>query len=155
MPRVTSKGQVTIPVAVRFALGIRPGDDVLFAVEDGRGVLRRATGAAGRSRALPVAARAGAHPLERLLTSGDPGYAEELARAAAAGRRVRLPDAVVLELAVHLVDAGCEPALVADTLADVVADRAMRCDRPRALSVALDALRAGESPVAAYALASA
>jgi AbrB family looped-hinge helix DNA binding protein len=33
--RVTSKGQVTIPKAVRKALGIREGDSLLFEVEDG------------------------------------------------------------------------------------------------------------------------
>lgn len=33
--RVTSKGQVTIPKAVRRALGIREGDSLLFEIEDG------------------------------------------------------------------------------------------------------------------------
>ena len=32
--RVTQKGQVTIPLAVRRALGIRPGSDVEFQLED-------------------------------------------------------------------------------------------------------------------------
>ncbi|WP_256477259.1 AbrB/MazE/SpoVT family DNA-binding domain-containing protein [Haloferax sp. AB510] len=30
MPRVTTKGQVTIPKAIREALGIEPGDEVEF-----------------------------------------------------------------------------------------------------------------------------
>jgi len=30
MPRVTSKGQVTIPKEIREALGIEPGDEVAF-----------------------------------------------------------------------------------------------------------------------------
>ncbi len=30
MPRVTTKGQVTIPKKIREALGIEPGDDVAF-----------------------------------------------------------------------------------------------------------------------------
>jgi len=30
MPRVTSKGQVTIPKEIRDALGIEPGDEVAF-----------------------------------------------------------------------------------------------------------------------------
>ena len=34
--RVTSKGQVTIPKAVRERLGLRPGDEIEF-VEDGQG----------------------------------------------------------------------------------------------------------------------
>ncbi len=32
--RVTQKGQVTIPLAVRRALGIHPGSDVEFELED-------------------------------------------------------------------------------------------------------------------------
>jgi antitoxin PrlF len=32
--RVTQKGQVTIPVEVRRALGIRPGSDVEFEVDE-------------------------------------------------------------------------------------------------------------------------
>ncbi len=69
MPRLTSKGQVTVPVAIRYALGLAPGDDVVFAVEDGRGVFRRATGlddlrggvprVAPRRRALPRASARG------------------------------------------------------------------------------------------------
>lgn len=30
MPRVTTKGQVTIPKAIRDALGIEPGDEIVF-----------------------------------------------------------------------------------------------------------------------------
>jgi antitoxin PrlF len=32
--RVTQKGQVTIPLPVRHALGIRPGSDVEFELDD-------------------------------------------------------------------------------------------------------------------------
>lgn len=41
-PRMTQKGQVTVPVAVRRALGLKPRDRVEFAIEDGRAVLRKA-----------------------------------------------------------------------------------------------------------------
>ncbi len=41
--RVTSKGQVTVPKAVRDALGIRDGDEVIFRVEGKRAVLSRTT----------------------------------------------------------------------------------------------------------------
>ena len=41
MPTVTSKGQITLPKAVRDALGLRPGTEVEFDVSDGRAVLRR------------------------------------------------------------------------------------------------------------------
>ena len=39
--RVTSKGQVTVPKAVRDALGIKQGDEVIFRVEGNRAVLAR------------------------------------------------------------------------------------------------------------------
>lgn len=39
--KVTSKGQITVPKAVRDALGIREGDDVVFRVEGHRAVLAR------------------------------------------------------------------------------------------------------------------
>ena len=40
--RLSSKGQVTIPVAVREKLHLEPGDTVVYAIEDERAVLRRA-----------------------------------------------------------------------------------------------------------------
>jgi antitoxin PrlF len=39
--RMTSKGQVTVPKAVREALGVRDGDRVVFHVEGNRAVLAR------------------------------------------------------------------------------------------------------------------
>jgi AbrB family looped-hinge helix DNA binding protein len=39
--RVTSKGQVTVPKAVRDALGIKQGDEVVFRVHGNRAVLAR------------------------------------------------------------------------------------------------------------------
>ena len=39
--KVTSKGQVTVPKAVRDALGINEGDEVIFRVEGNRAVLAR------------------------------------------------------------------------------------------------------------------
>ena len=39
--RVTSKGQVTVPKAVRDALGIEEGDEVVFRVEGNRAILAR------------------------------------------------------------------------------------------------------------------
>lgn len=48
--RVTSKGQVTIPQGVRQRLGIRPGSEVDFEVDDdGVRLVRRS---AGRGKAL-------------------------------------------------------------------------------------------------------
>ena len=40
--RLSSKGQVTIPAAVREKLHLAPGDTVIYEVEDERAVLRRA-----------------------------------------------------------------------------------------------------------------
>ena len=40
--RLTSKGQATIPVAVRKALGIKQGDRVIFDVRNNKVTLRRA-----------------------------------------------------------------------------------------------------------------
>ena len=42
--RVTSKGQITIPRAVREALGLGEGDHVVFRVEGGRALLARTAG---------------------------------------------------------------------------------------------------------------
>lgn len=39
--KVTSKGQVTVPKAVRNALGIKEGDEVVFRVEGNHAVLAR------------------------------------------------------------------------------------------------------------------
>ena len=39
--RVTSKGQVTVPKAVRDALGIKEGDEIVFRVEGNRATLAR------------------------------------------------------------------------------------------------------------------
>jgi AbrB family looped-hinge helix DNA binding protein len=39
--KVTSKGQTTIPKEVREALGLKPGDLILWEVAEGRAVVRR------------------------------------------------------------------------------------------------------------------
>lgn len=39
--RMTSKGQITVPKAVREALGLGEGDDVVFRVDGNRAVLAR------------------------------------------------------------------------------------------------------------------
>lgn len=41
MPRVTTKGQVTIPKEIRDALGIEPGDEVAFEETDDGYALRK------------------------------------------------------------------------------------------------------------------
>ena len=39
MPNLTQKGQVTIPKRVRIALGLKPGDEVDFDINDSKAVL--------------------------------------------------------------------------------------------------------------------
>jgi antitoxin PrlF len=59
--RLTSKGQVTIPKAVRDALGLREGDEVVFRVDGMRAVLARTTDLLELAGSVPVpAAKRGA-----------------------------------------------------------------------------------------------
>jgi AbrB family looped-hinge helix DNA binding protein len=150
MPRLTSKGQVTVPVAVRYALGLAPGDEVVFAVEADRGVFRRALTLEQLARAFPFTPRPGAHALERLLVEGDEELVHELEARSA---RVRLPDAVLLDLADSLVQRGAAPGAVAGVLRDVLAVRAIRVDHPAAVRAAIDELATGGDALRAYALA--
>ena len=53
MTRVTIKGQVTIPKEIREALGIEPGDAVVFLLDGERALLKRI-------RAQPLTALRGA-----------------------------------------------------------------------------------------------
>ena len=144
---------MTIPVDVRFALGIHPGDTVVFAVEDGRGVFRRAGGLADLAGAFPLGPRTGAHALERLLVEGDEAFARTVEAHAGRGRRLRLPDAVLLEAAVSLLARGAGRAELAHALRDVLAERAVRVDHPTAVRAAIDELAAGGDALLAYALA--
>lgn len=41
--KITSKGQITIPIAIRRLLGVREGDKVLFAEEEGKVVIMNAS----------------------------------------------------------------------------------------------------------------
>jgi AbrB family looped-hinge helix DNA binding protein len=56
--RITSKGQITVPHEIRQALGVRPGDKLLFE-QDGTGV-----------RVRPVRTRS---PFEKFRGIGTPG----------------------------------------------------------------------------------
>ncbi len=42
MPRITKKGQVTIPKKIREAIGIKPGSEVNFQIYRGECVLKKA-----------------------------------------------------------------------------------------------------------------
>jgi hypothetical protein len=60
---------------------------------------------------------------------------------------------VVLDIAASLVSRGASAQAVADMLRDVLADRAVRVDHPRAVRAAIDELAIGADPLWAYALA--
>jgi len=54
--KVTSKGQVTVPKAVRDALGIKAGDEVVFRVQGNRAVLARTPDLSDLAGTIPVGA---------------------------------------------------------------------------------------------------
>jgi hypothetical protein len=116
-------------------------------------VFRKATaldGLRGWSAAEP---RADAHALERLLVEGDDAFARDVEDHRRRGVRMRVPDAVVLDIAASLVRHGASAQAVADMLRDVLADRGVRVDHPRAVRAAIDDLAIGADPLRAYALA--
>ena len=45
--KITAKAQTTIPKAVRRALGLGPGDEIKYEIEDGRVILTRVDSADG------------------------------------------------------------------------------------------------------------
>ncbi len=49
--RITSKGQVTIPLEIRRQAGLAPHTEVEFVIEEGRVVLRKAERKTGRGAA--------------------------------------------------------------------------------------------------------
>ncbi len=44
MPKVTSKGQVTIPHQIRSILSIRAGDEIIFEIEQAKVILKKRHG---------------------------------------------------------------------------------------------------------------
>jgi AbrB family looped-hinge helix DNA binding protein len=77
--RLTSKGQLTVPKAVRDALQLRQGDQVVFRVEGARAVMARTPGLLDLAGAVPV-------PLSKRGTSWD--QVRRQTRAARARRAV-------------------------------------------------------------------
>ena len=60
MTTLTTKGQVTIPKAVRDRLGVKPGDEVTFELgADGRVTVIKTRGKQGKSRFAALRGRAG------------------------------------------------------------------------------------------------
>ncbi len=77
--RVSSRGQVTIPRAVREALEIVEGDEVLFRVEGGRAILARSPDLIELAGSVNVPAAKRGTPWDEVL--------RETRRARAAARR--------------------------------------------------------------------
>lgn len=54
--KLTSKGQITVPKAVRDSLELEPGDQVLFRLEGGRAMLARTKDFLDLAGSVPVPA---------------------------------------------------------------------------------------------------
>jgi AbrB family looped-hinge helix DNA binding protein len=52
--KLTSKGQITVPKAVRDGLELEPGDQVLFRLEGGRAILARTQNFLDLAGSVPV-----------------------------------------------------------------------------------------------------
>ena len=65
--RVSSKGQVTIPRAVREALSIKEGDDVLFRVEGQRATIARSEDLMRLAGSVSVPAAKSGTPWDEVL----------------------------------------------------------------------------------------
>jgi antitoxin PrlF len=52
--RMTSKGQVTVPKAVRTALGLKEGDEIVFRVQGDRAVVTRTPDLLDLAGSVPV-----------------------------------------------------------------------------------------------------
>ena len=150
MTRITRKGQVTIPADIRFSLGIAAGDELIFGISGGFGSFRKTDGVLGRAGALSLEPRDEAHVLERVLVQADPRAVAEIEAARASGRRIRASDATVLELACRALAAGLEPVAIAEAMRDVLAERSLRFEHPRALRAGADAIGRARDPVEAY-----
>jgi AbrB family looped-hinge helix DNA binding protein len=66
--RLTSKGQVTIPLAIREKLGLLPWTEVVFEVQGDRVHIRKKAGAAGRGARLLDAMRRAPRPKPGMTT---------------------------------------------------------------------------------------
>lgn len=65
--RLTSKGQVTIPKAVREALGLSEGDELVFRVEDQRATISKPQDFIELAGSVPVPAGLKGAPWEEIV----------------------------------------------------------------------------------------
>ena len=69
MPKLTQKGQVTIPKAVRQVLGVSPGDEVEFQVtEDHKVVVNRALPASPFEKYIGYLSRKSGQDPDRIIS---------------------------------------------------------------------------------------
>ncbi len=81
LTRVTRKGQITVPVEVRRALGLQEGDNVAVVLEeDGRATLERRPGFAARAAGIFKSGRPPLSP-EQEQAAFERGVAEDVASA--------------------------------------------------------------------------
>ena len=77
MARVTSKGQVTIPKRVRDALGINPGDSVLFRIDSERATMERIQNHIELAGTVEVPAELKDAPWEEIIAMAREAWARE------------------------------------------------------------------------------
>lgn len=77
--KITVKGQVTLPVAVRKRLDVKPGDKVIFREKDGDIVVEPADAWVQRTKGMLSHLRAGKGPLsiEEMEEAAAAGWADE------------------------------------------------------------------------------
>ncbi len=67
--RITSKGQVTIPIEIREQLGLLPDTQVAFAIERGGVRITKAAPTAGRTRGRQIVEHMRGRATSRLTTA--------------------------------------------------------------------------------------
>jgi len=72
---ITSKGQITIPKALREALGLTEGDRVIFRVEANRAILARTPDLLSLAGAVPVPAPRQRVPWDEVRRAATPAPA--------------------------------------------------------------------------------
>ena len=79
LTRMTRKGQITVPVEVRRALGLREGDNVAVLLENGRATLERRPSFAARTAGMFKSGRSPLSP-EQEQEEFERGVAEDVRR---------------------------------------------------------------------------
>jgi AbrB family looped-hinge helix DNA binding protein len=67
--KITSKGQVTVPKAVRDALGLSEGDEVVFRVEDNRATISKPGDFIAAAGSVPVPPGKAGTPWDEIIRS--------------------------------------------------------------------------------------